>query len=159
MVLLAKVCGCHPSIFGLVLTQRTNHSMADEFCPRRRADQPLRSPPSSPASRSASADAPPIRTARRSAAAYPAFANNSVFLGGPVGPYWSVLSPKPTRGGFPIAPGVHVVGSLGQAHADVLRGELAAEDVRAHGPLAPSLLATALWYPWHGRSPRHAPPL
>ena len=67
----------------------------------------------------------------RSAAHYPAFTNNTVHLGGPVGPYWSVLSPQPTAGGFEVAPGMgtHIVGSLDQAHAAVQRGELRATDV------------------------------
>ena len=48
-----------------------------------------------------------------------------------MGPYWSVLSPQPTAGGFEVAPGMgtHIVGSLDQAHAAVQRGELRAADV------------------------------
>ena len=100
VVLLLKVCGCRPSIFGVILNRETAHTMADEFCPR-------------------------------SAAAYPALANNTVHLGGPVGPYWNVLSPRPTAGGFEIAPGMgmHVVGSLAQAHAAVQRGEMHSSDI------------------------------
>jgi len=100
VVLLVKVCGCNPSIFGVILNRPAAHTMAEEFCPR-------------------------------SAAHYSAFANNTVHLGGPVGPYWSVLSPQPTVGGFEVAPGMgmHVVGSLAQAHAAVQRGELRATDV------------------------------
>jgi len=104
-VLLVKVCGCHPSIFGLILNRPAAHTMNDEFCPRSRA-------------------------------AYPRFVNNSVFVGGPVGPYWTVTSPQPTRGGFSIAPGLHVVGSLSQTQAAVMAGELAPSDVRFYSGYA-----------------------
>ena len=35
VVLLVKVCGCHPSIFGVILNRLATHTMAEEFCPRR----------------------------------------------------------------------------------------------------------------------------
>ena len=35
VVLLVKVCGCNPSIFGVILNRLLTHTMAEEFCPRR----------------------------------------------------------------------------------------------------------------------------
>ena len=35
VVLLVKVCGCNPSIFGVILNRLATHTMAEEFCPRR----------------------------------------------------------------------------------------------------------------------------
>ena len=35
VVLLVKVCGCNPSIFGVILNRPAAHTMAEEFCPRR----------------------------------------------------------------------------------------------------------------------------
>ena len=32
-VLLLKVCGCHPNIFGVILTKPSNDTMASAFCP------------------------------------------------------------------------------------------------------------------------------
>lgn len=99
VVLLMRVCGCHPSIFGLILNRPANQTMADHFCPR-------------------------------STAAYPALVNSTAYLGGPVGPYWSVLSPRPTSHSYSPTAGVHVVGSLGETHQQVVDGALSADDVR-----------------------------
>ena len=66
----------------------------------------------------------------RSTAAYPALVNSTAYLGGPVGPYWSVLSPRPTAHSYSPTAGVHVVASLTEAHQQVVDGALGADDVR-----------------------------
>lgn len=100
VILLLKVCGCHPSIFGIILNAPSNLTMGDEFCPVARGR-------------------------------YPLFVNNSVLLGGPVGPQWTVLADRPTAGSFAVANegSFHVVGSLADAHDKVARGELTASAV------------------------------
>jgi len=39
-VLLLKVCGCHPSIFGVVLSAPTTQRMGDHFCPTAKRNYP-----------------------------------------------------------------------------------------------------------------------
>jgi len=39
-VLLVKVCGCHPAIFGIVLTQPTTQNMTSHMCPVARERYP-----------------------------------------------------------------------------------------------------------------------
>jgi hypothetical protein len=92
VVLLVKVCGCNPSIFGVILNRLATHTMAEEFCPRRSLLGHIASPK---LHLTLTPSPTPILTLTvRSAAHYPAFTNNTVHLGGPVGPYWSVLSPQ-----------------------------------------------------------------
>lgn len=64
-----------------------------------------------------------------SRAHYPAFVNNSIFVGGPVGPHWTVLQSFPTTNALEIAPGVFVNSMLSEAHHAVETGKARADDV------------------------------
>jgi putative AlgH/UPF0301 family transcriptional regulator len=63
------------------------------------------------------------------AALCPSFANNSVHLGGPAGPHWTVLFPFPTAGSLEVTAGVHVGAALGEAHGAVLAGVARSDEV------------------------------
>ena len=80
-ILLVKVCSCHPVLFGLILNQPSNETMASAFCPT---------------------------AAKR----FPAFVNNTLHVGGPAGPAWTVLHPQKTAGSTEVLPGLAVGGSL-----------------------------------------------
>lgn len=97
VVLLLKVCGCHPSIFGLILNHRSEKRMADAFCP--------------------------LASAR-----YPSFVNNSIMLGGPVGPMWSLLHEAHLDGSHQVLPGLFVGGSLFELQKRVTYGAAHASD-------------------------------
>jgi len=60
--------------------------------------------------------------------AYPAFVNNSIHLGGPIGPHWTVLHQRPTAGSLELAPGMHAGGCLRDAQRQVDAGRAAAAD-------------------------------
>ena len=59
---------------------------------------------------------------------FPAFLNNSIYLGGPVGPYWITVHNHAVRGSHELLPGVHVGGCLIDAHRRVKSGEARAGD-------------------------------
>jgi len=60
--------------------------------------------------------------------AYPAFGNNSVHLGGPIGPHWTVLHTTATAGSLELAPGMHAGGCLRDAQRQVDAGRATAAD-------------------------------
>ena len=72
--------------------------------------------------------------------AYPAFVNNSIHLGGPIGPHWTVLHQRPTAGSLELAPGMHAGGCLRDAQRQVDAGRAAAADFHFYSGCAePSL--------------------
>ena len=76
----------------------------------------------------------------RSAAHYLAFTNNTVHIGGPVGPYWSVLSPQVrVRVDLTLTLTLALALALAPTHAQaqLLEAQLA-------GCTAPNVLADAL---------------
>ena len=83
VVLLLRVCGCHPSIFGIILNSPTTQTMAQHFDPE-------------------------------SAAAYSAFVNHTVRIGGGVGPRWNTIHTFKTAGALEIVDGLYVGGAEGR---------------------------------------------
>ena len=81
VVLLVRVCGCDPSIFGVLLSSApSNETLGASMCPAMRR-------------------------------AAPSFVNHSVHLGGPVGPQWTMLhSSGGVRGAVPLQPGLFAGG-------------------------------------------------
>ena len=131
VILLVKTCGCHPSIFGLILSSPpTNATVGESMCPVARAR-------------------------------YHSFVKHAVHVGGPVGPHWSHVHATYARAPFPCAstarlsalysyrwwcdgsralgrplagsiepiPGVNVGGCLGDAQDKVDAGKMSPSDL------------------------------
>jgi len=99
VVLLVKLCSCHPSIFGILLSAPpSNHSVGEAMCP----------------------------VAQRR---YHSFITRPVHHGGPAGPHWTVVHDAPLAGSLQLAPNLHVGGCLGDAQARVDAGSLRADAI------------------------------
>jgi len=59
---------------------------------------------------------------------YSAFLDNTIYMGGPVGPHWITLHGHAVRGATPLLPGVYSGGDLRDAHAQVVSGAASADD-------------------------------
>ena len=99
VILLVATCGCHPNIFGVVLSNPpSNVTVGATMCPVARAR-------------------------------YHSFASQRVRAGGPAGPHYTLLHAHPLAGDMPVAPGLRVGGCLAHAQALVDAGALNASDV------------------------------
>ena len=99
VVLLVRTCGCHPNIFGVLLSSPpSNLTVGQTMCP----------------------------VARRY---YHSFIDAHVHVGGPAGPHWTVLHDQPLAGSVEVAPNVRVGGCLAQAQAKVDAGTANASEV------------------------------
>jgi len=99
VVLLVKTCGCHPSMFGLVLSAPpTNLTVGSAMCPVARAH-------------------------------YPSFIDHRARVGGPAGPHWFTLQSAPLAGALQMVPGLYAGGCLSDAQRRVNAGTLNASDV------------------------------
>ena len=127
LVLLVKTCGCHPSIFGLIVSAPpTNLTAGASMCPVARAR-------------------------------FPSFVDAPLRAGGPAGPHFTTLHAADLAGALPVMPGLRVGGclALGIAYiADVATFD-AGGDAAIYVPLSLSLVAywailllSLYWY-WH----------
>ena len=99
VILLIKVCGCRPSIFGVVLSSTaSNLTVGRAMCPTARAR-------------------------------YHSFVDNLLHLGGPVGPHITLVHDVRLAGDMPLLPGLRVGGCLASAQAQVDAGSLRPADV------------------------------
>ena len=99
VILLVKTCGCHPDIFGILLSGApANLTVGETMCPVARAR-------------------------------YHSFVDHRVHVGGPVGPHWALLNPQPLAGSIEVAPSLHVGGCLAHAQSKVDDGTMNATDL------------------------------